>query len=62
MNALILQWRRAAVFEEDPPSAIAAIIGPPGLTGGLGPKGDPGAPGPKGDPGPASTDLDGGII
>jgi len=68
MSALIVQWRRDATVEEYPPSAVATVIGPPGLPGSPGAPGLQGNPGPKGDPGPpgipgpAPTDFDGGII
>jgi hypothetical protein len=64
MSALVLQWRRAAVFAQDPPSAIAVIIGPPGMAGAQGNPGPTGAQGPKGDPGiiPNPNNVDGGII
>jgi len=60
--SLVLQWRRAAVFAEDPPGAIATIIGPPGATGPPGAQGIPGPQGIKGDTGSAPTDIDGGTI
>lgn len=65
MTALVLQWRRAAVFTEDPPGTVATIIGPPGVAGPPGTQGIPGpqgAQGLKGDIGPTSNDLDGGLI
>ncbi len=58
-TTLVLQWRRAAAFTQDPTSAVAVVVGPPGVAGATG---APGAVGPKGDPGPTTSDFDGGTI